>query len=56
MIMFKVLVGVAVFWLWFFFGSRYQCPNCGISLEDEWSNTVRDWCTCGWRRSNGRAQ
>jgi len=53
----KVLLVVAVFWLWIFFGSRNQCPSCGSSLEDELSDVpivstrVRDHCRCGWRRS-----
>lgn len=53
----KLIVGVALFWIWFFVGSRDQCPNCGVSLVDEgWSDvpfsrtTVRDSCSCGWRR------
>jgi hypothetical protein len=51
----KILFGVALFWLWFFFGSRDNCPRCGKGLVDYYDyggallhSTRRRSCACGW--------
>jgi hypothetical protein len=51
------LIGIAIFWAWFFLGSRDHCPRCGVSLVDYYDgggigHTIRrQSCACGWRRS-----
>ena len=45
-----VLIAIAVFWVWFFFGSRFHCPVCGMELDDDWAypGQKRRRCQCGW--------
>lgn len=46
-----VLLGVLVFWLWFFLGSGDHCPECGRGLDDDWAypGSKRRRCRgCGW--------
>jgi hypothetical protein len=51
-----IVLGFALFWLWFFFGARDNCPRCGNSLVDYYDNDSgiahssprRTSCACGW--------
>jgi hypothetical protein len=45
-----IVLALALFWGWFFFGSRAQCPNCGVELHQDWARPGRRIrrCPCGW--------
>ena len=52
---FKIVLGLAVFWWWIFFGSHDHCPRCGCDLVDRYDtegglpySTRRRSCACGW--------
>jgi len=54
-IVLMILLGFAIFWWWFLYGSSDHCPSCGRSLIDYYdhdgpllrSNRRRS-CSCGW--------
>lgn len=50
-----ILLGFALFWWWFLFGSSDHCPRCGTSLITHYdsnspliSSTRKRSCACGW--------
>ena len=50
-----VVVGLALFWWWIFYGSSDHCPSCGRSLVTYRDHdgpllhsTRRRSCGCGW--------
>jgi hypothetical protein len=54
-VLFKIVLGLVVFWWWFFVGSTDHCPRCGTSLRSyteyggPWPHsTLRRSCACGW--------
>jgi hypothetical protein len=54
-VLFKIVLGLVVFWWWFFVGSRDHCPNCGSDLRVYYdddntllSSRLRRSCACGW--------
>ncbi len=57
-----ILFGLAVFWLWVFFGSRSHCPRCGRDLTEEYGletgtgrlRRTRTSCGCGWHEGMAR--
>jgi hypothetical protein len=51
------LLVVLAIWLWFFFGSRWHCPGCGLELPGSFGfpYSPGDYCPrCGWRREAAR--
>ena len=54
-VLFKIVLGLALFWWWIFFGSRDHCPVCGSDLRIYYdddntllASRLRRWCPCGW--------
>jgi hypothetical protein len=47
-----IIIGLAAFIFWMFYGASRLCPSCGTELADElgYPGQVANRCTrCGWR-------
>jgi len=54
-VLFKIVLGLVVFWWWFFVGSTDHCPRCGSYLVETYGadgplpfSRRRTSCACGW--------